>query len=453
MTTRGSWFMRDIPVMLWLSAAAILALVHPVFDSSRWLMVHLVALGGLTHSIVVWSAHFTGALLKTKNLNGRRIQNIRLILLQVGLLAVFIGDPTAWWPLTVTGATLISGVIVWHAAMLIYRLRNAMPGRFRITVRYYIVAACFFPVGALIGVLLARGLSGGWHGKLLVAHTMIYLLGWVGLSILGTLVTLWPSMLRTRMAQGAEHAAIRALPVLAVGISVVVASPLVDLTWLGVLGVALYFVGTMTAYMPIWQAARRKGPHSFPTLSASAALVWLPVALVTLMVKIVVDGWQQLATSYGVLTVMFLVGFALQMLLGALSYLLPVVIGGGPRPLRAGIQELNRLGTWRVFTVNIAIAVGLLPVAPGVRVVVSGIGLIALALTLVLMLRGLFVTVRAKRAVAAGTPPPKPHDTTGITHPKISAPQIVVSIAIIALGAAIGAVLHPSAVSIIGVIR
>lgn len=85
MTTRGSWFMRDIPVMLWLSAAAILALVHPVFDSSRWLMVHLVALGGFTHSIMVWSVHFTSALLKTKGFDGRRIQNIRLILLQVGM--------------------------------------------------------------------------------------------------------------------------------------------------------------------------------------------------------------------------------------------------------------------------------------------------------------------------------------------------------------------------------
>lgn len=172
--------------------------------------------------------------------------------------------------------------------MLIYRLRNAVPGRFRVTVYYYIVAACFFPIGALIGALLTRGLSDGWHGKLLVAHTMIYLLGWVGLSIFGTLVTLWPSMLRTRMAEGAEHAAIRALPILTVGIGTVVASPLLDFTWLGVLGVAIYFAGTMIAYMPIWRAARRKAPHSFPTLSASAALVWLPVALVTLMVKIVV---------------------------------------------------------------------------------------------------------------------------------------------------------------------
>src|SRR5699024_7961980 len=66
-------------------------------------------------------------------------------------------------------------------------------GRFRITIRYYLLAAAMLPAGAVFGVLLARGLSGTWHGRLLVAHTMVNLLGWVGLTILGTLLTLWPA--------------------------------------------------------------------------------------------------------------------------------------------------------------------------------------------------------------------------------------------------------------------
>src|SRR5690606_32139826 len=175
-------------------------------------------------------------------------------------------------------------------------------------------AAAFLPVGAVLGVLLARGLPGDWHGKLLVAHTMINLLGWVGLAILGTLVTLCPTMLRTKMAAGAERASTRALPVLATGLTAVALSPLVDLAWLGVVGIAVYLVGTGIVYQPIIHAARVRPPHSFPTLSAAAALVWLPIALVTLGVKILTDGWATLAQSYGVVTVMFLVGFALQML-------------------------------------------------------------------------------------------------------------------------------------------
>ena len=37
MNTRGAWFMRDIPVIVWLSAAVVIALIHPFFDASRWL--------------------------------------------------------------------------------------------------------------------------------------------------------------------------------------------------------------------------------------------------------------------------------------------------------------------------------------------------------------------------------------------------------------------------------
>ena len=444
MTTRGAWFMRDIPVVIWLTTAVIVALIHPFFDSSRWLLVHLVALGGFTHSIMVWSLHFTNALLKTPDVESRRTQNIRLILLQLGMLAVFIGVPTTLWWLTILGAALISGVILWHAAMLTYRLRIALPGRFRISVRYYIVAAAFLPVGAALGVLLARGLPGDWHGKLLVAHTMVNLLGWVGLAILGTLVTLWPTMLRTKMADGAERASVRALPILAIGLSLVVASPLVDLTWLGVMGVGLYLVGTGVVYVPIIQAARRKAPHSFPTLSASAALLWLPIALVTLAVKILTDGWATLAQSYGVVTVMFLVGFALQMLFGALSHLVPVVIGGGPRPLKAGIAEINRLGTWRVVTANLAIALCLLPVPSIVRVILSAIALVALALALVFILRAIIVMIRTKRAMDHADdgelPKPEPMAT-----PKVSAPQVIASVAVIALGASLGVGLDPTA--------
>ncbi len=455
MNTRGTWFMRDIPVMIWLLTAGIISVIHPFFDSARWLIVHLVALGGFTHSIMVWSAHFSNALLKTKQVDSRREQNIRLGALQIGILAVFIGVPTSWWWLTIVGAILISAAVLWHAARLIHRLRIALPGRFRISVRYYVVAAAFLPIGVVFGVLLAHGLPEVWHGRLLVAHTMVNMLAWVGLAVLGTLVTLWPTMLRTRMAKGTEQASTRALPILGIGLTIVVVSPLVDFVWLGVAGVAIYLAGVMVVYVPIWQAARSKAPHSFPTFSAAASLTWLPIALITLAVKFVLDGWENLATSYGVLTVMFVVGFALQMLLGALSYLIPVVIGGGPRPLRAGIAELDRLATWRVFTTNIAIALCLLPIPPIVRVILSSLVLLVLGLTLIIILRGIFIIIRTKRQVDSekaahgGVPKaPTPRDKrlsemNMVTN--ISGPQLIAAVAVIALGATVGVGLDPTA--------
>ena len=64
------------------------------------------------------------------------------------------------------------------------------------------------------------------------------MLGWVFLPIMGTLVTLWPTMLRTRLEPGAERRARRALPVLVVGILVVTTAAASGLDRLGAAGVA-----------------------------------------------------------------------------------------------------------------------------------------------------------------------------------------------------------------------
>ena len=76
--TRGTWALRDRPAVVWLALAVLLTLVHPFVPGSRWLMVHLVLLGALTHSALVWSTHFTQALLKTSAaLDPRARQNAR----------------------------------------------------------------------------------------------------------------------------------------------------------------------------------------------------------------------------------------------------------------------------------------------------------------------------------------------------------------------------------------
>src|SRR5262245_27723904 len=169
--------MRDRPVVIWLGLAVLVALAHPFVQDSRWLMVHLVVLGAVTHSIMVWSVHFADALLRTRpDLEARRRQSWRLGLLASGTALVLVGVPTAIWPLTVLGAGAVCAAVAWHAAMLVVRLRTALPGRFRITVRYYVVAAACLPVGGLFGVLLARGPADPWHDRLLVAHTMTNLL-------------------------------------------------------------------------------------------------------------------------------------------------------------------------------------------------------------------------------------------------------------------------------------
>ncbi len=451
MSARGRWFMRDRPLVIWLAAALAVTLVHPFFASSRWLMVHLVVLGAVTHAVMVWSVHFTDALLKTRpDLEPRRRQSQRLGLLQLGSLVVFVGVPTGWWLLTLIGAALVSAAVLWHAVMLVRRLRAALPGRFRITVRYYIAAALMLPVGATFGVLLARGADDAWHGRLLVAHTMVNLLGWIGLTVLGTLVTLWPTMLRTRMAPDTEAASRHALPIVLAGLALVVISPLVDQPLLGALGLAGYLAGTLWVGRTLVAAARNRPPSAFPTLSAGAGVLWLPVGLTVMAWSLVSRGsWAAIADNYGALTTIFVVGFALQVLLGALSYLLPVAIGGGPSVLRAGMAQLEKGGMLRVAVTNVGLALTLLPVPSLVRVVLSVLVLAALASFLPLMFKGIRASVRARRELAdapAGTPASaSPSPAAPATPQTWSRPQLVAGIAIIAVAASVGVGLDPAA--------
>ena len=469
-TTRGS-SMRDRPVVIWLGLAVLVALVHPFVDDSRWLMVHLVVLGAVTHSIMVWSVHFTGALLRSRpDLESRRRQTYRLAMLAAGTTLVLVGVPTAVWPVTVVGAVLVSTAVVWHARMLVVRLRKALPGRFRITVRYYILAATCLPVGALFGVLLARGQADAWHGRLLVAHTMTNLLGWVGLSILGTVVTLWPTMLRTRMAEGAEKDSRRALPIVGAALAFIVAGPLADLPWLTVAGVLAYLGAVALTVRGVVAAARRRTPTTFPTLSAGSGIVWLVIGLVVLAVtvsRLALSGgdWHGIADHYGTLTSIFVVGFALQVLLGSLTHLIPVVLGGRPSVLRAAMAPLETAGTVRVVVANLGLALCLLPVPSLVRIVVSTLVLAALASYIPLMFKGIRAGIRARRSLAESLPGiattstgsmtpaartaspakgPAPVTAPGGNRP-FARSQLVAGVAVVALGAGLGVGLDPAA--------
>src|SRR5690606_27572397 len=214
---RGFSPLRDLPVMGWLTALIVVVIAHPFLPAPKWLMLHLLLLGALSHSILVWSRHFADALLRTPE-RDPTAQRIRLGLHNGGALLVIAGVATDLLPLTAVGAASVAAAALWHGAALVARLRTALPSRFSITVRFYVAASCFLPIGALLGRLLARGFTEVWHERLKLAHAIVNLLGWAGLTVVGTLLTLWPAMLRTRMAEGAERATRRALPLLTAGI-------------------------------------------------------------------------------------------------------------------------------------------------------------------------------------------------------------------------------------------
>ena len=443
--TRGAWAMRDRPSLVWLLLAFVLTLVHPFVPESRWLMVHVVLLGAVTHSILVWSTHFAQALLKTsEDLDPRRNQSLRLGMLMLGVAIVLVGVPSTLWQVTIAGASLVVVAVLWHATMLWRRIRRALPGRFRVTIHYYLTAALLLPIGVVFGVLLARGPADEQHARLLVAHSVTMVLGWLALTVTGTLITLWPTMLRTQVDPRAERIARRCLPVFVLALAGTVASSLAGMRGGVAAGLLVYAVTLLLWAVPLIRPALAAPPRQFSVWSVAAALAWLVATVLTLAWRAAHEPLALLAESYGPVAAMIVVGFALQVLTGALSYLIPSVIGGGSRVVRAGREWLERGAAARIIVINLGLLLCLLPVPSVVRVIVSTLVLLALAAFIPLLLKGIRACIATRRALAAqGGPPAVPAGVLGPERPSASSVQVLAALAALAVAVVAGTVAAP----------
>ncbi len=216
-------------------------------------------------------------------------------------------------------------------------------------------------VGAALGYLISWADDAGrahLAEVLYLAHTTTMLLGFVGITVLGTLTVLWPTMLRTRMEPFAPRWAVRTLPLLVAGTALTAVSGL----WqpLAGLGAVLYVVGAGGVLVPGLLTARRVKPTSFATASRLALAA----------------------------------GFALQILVAALSYLTPVMLGGGPAATRATNAIMDRFAAYRVTAANGCLLLAVSPALPWQVRLVGGA--VAAAVTSYLLV-GIVECLRALR--------------------------------------------------------
>jgi nitrite reductase (NO-forming) len=367
--SRAGWHLRaNAPAVAWLVALVVVVLIHRNVPDSGWLMVHLLFLGAITNSILVWSWHFAQALLRGPT-PGSRGMAWRLALLNVAVLAVVVSMTAGIWLLTLLGSILVGAVVAAHAVVLGLRARKALPSRFGATVWYYVAACLLLPVGAGVGAALASGLAGEAHARLLLVHLSVNVLGFVGLTVLGTLMTLLPTMLRTRVADGADSTARRGIFPLLAGVVLTAAGAAAGVTFLCTVGLLAYLGGVVYVCIPLAKAVRGKPPVNFPPLSAIAALAWLAVSLVWLAGLTATSGsWTALHRGIESVAPVLAAGFAAQVLGAALSYLVPVVLGGGPARVRQRTAILDKAAVFRVVLTNLALVASLLPVPSLVRV-------------------------------------------------------------------------------------
>lgn len=451
-TGRRTWHRRaSKPVSLWMFALFIVLMTHRWIPESLWLMVHMVTLGLITNSILVWSQHFTEALLKHKLPDtARPVQLARIYILNAAIVLVLLGVVFSLYPVTLIGSVGVGGAVAWHGLSLLQQVKDALPARFGVTVRFYIAAAWLLPVGATFGALLAYdGLPATWYSRLLLAHEAVNILGFVGITVVGTLMTLWPTMLRTVMVPDAVVRSTRALAGLCAGLGLTVAGALVGLAWLAVAGLLLYAgaLGLVLALMVRTAAAKK--PADYATFSVAAGMIWLTAGVLFSAYLVATSPFNSLTLRP--VTPIFVAGFLAQTLLGAMTYLLPARMGGGPKAVRAANKEFNRFAAGRTVMVNLSLLIFILPVSltgSWVRTGASLIGAFTLFAFIPLMMRGVRASVNARKAMIqarargeAPTPDPEALAPTPVPHLR----NALIGALAVALVVALGVAVDPAA--------
>ncbi|KRD44752.1 copper oxidase [Cellulomonas sp. Root930] len=389
--------LTGILVPAWLLAAALGTLLHRTVPSSGWLLVHLLLLGAVSTAILIWSQHFADTLLRRRALGHRLSLGLRLAAHTVGAVLAMTGMVVDAFGLVLAGGVLVGLNAVAHAVVIVGQSRGALPARFSPLVRYYAASALMLAVGVTLGVLMARLDGGGEdYERLFLGHLGLNLLGWVGLAVIGTIALLWPTVLHTRI-EAATAAAGPTLPVLVSGLGLLALGCLADLRLVVTLGVLVYLVALGRVLREAVGHLRRAPAVTFAGWSLGAALVWFALCTLGFAVQVALaPSWTVAAARVEALVPYLAVGFAAQVLLGALSYLVPVVLGGGPAASKATAAELDRGGLFRVVTVNAALGVSLLPVSSSLTVALSLLVVGCMASFLVLFARALRTNRRVR---------------------------------------------------------
>lgn len=369
---RTTQIKRNAVVVAWIFTALVLlagkyAQLWPNLDA--WAPLHAALLGALGSAITIWSAHFADTLLHRPAWGGALMLNGRLGLHSVGAALVITGVCINSQIVVGMGASCVAVSATLGVVAMVVQKRRAVAARMAALVDYYICSLSYLMVGALAGWSIKYFDSKGqaaWSNRMYLAHVPIMVLGVLGITVLGTLVVLWPTMLRTKMEPAAPRQAQRALPGLALAVAVIAFSGL----WrpLAGIGALLYLLSAVAVVAPLWRTGARKGVTNYAGLSTAAALAWLAWCVIRLGVGVsyAANDDAARAVAHG-LRLAVVSGFALQILLAALSFLTPVMLGGGPAMSRLTHAIMDRYTWWRITTINLCLALACLPLPPAVR--------------------------------------------------------------------------------------
>ncbi|GAA2874717.1 hypothetical protein GCM10010517_35460 [Streptosporangium fragile] len=400
---RARWHLRANAVVVgWLVLTVLAALAQGELPAPRWLLIHVFLLGAVTTAVLIWSEHFAVALLRAPAPEPRWSVT-RLALLNAGAVAALYGVAAGPWWIAAAGAGTVVAAVVWHAAVLVRLARRALPGRFGHVVPWYVAAVDALAVGGVVaGLAAAPAVSAPVHERLHAAHAEVNLLGWVGLTVLGTLFTLWPTVLRTRVSALTRRASLVALRLAVPGLALAVLGLLLALRAPAAGGLVVYAAAVAVALAPLAETLRRRRPRTGAAWMLGAGVVWFEVALVADVVIVITRPPGEVGHALEPLLPLLLVGFVGQVLLGSLSHLLPAVLGGGPARFKENTALLGRGWPVRLAAVNLGVPLLALPV-PAPLGLLGWVLVLAAAAAFVVLAAALLLRARPMSPALTGT--------------------------------------------------
>ena len=362
---------------LWATAALIVVPFAARTGQGWWLPLHMALLGAVTQAIVGGQLMFSATLGLARG-PSRAITLAQLGFLNLAALAIIVGRWSELQILFVAGAMVFVGVIGWVAWQVHLLWRSSINRRFAVTGTFYRLAAASLLLGASIGGALGAGVFD--DATSYIAHRGVHMtlnvFGWAGMTIVGTAITLLPTILHVRAP---KLGSVRKAPwVMFLGLMVMSGGATTQLGWVGGVGMTAYLAGLAAFLIHVRNILATPSRRRIPTaaLHLVAAIAWALITTTSLVITLSHGDW---IAARDFVVVGGAVGFAFQALLGAWSFLLPSTRAPIPERRRIELIAMELGGRAQAVAYNVGLILVLVGLQAGTDLSVVGASFVWIA--------------------------------------------------------------------------
>jgi nitrite reductase (NO-forming) len=352
MKPRSTTALYQTAARAWLTAAALSLLLPLSWRLGLWLPLHLALAGAISTAISGAMQNFMLALTATPAPRSSTVAaQFFLVTMGAGLIAV--GMPTGIPWITAVGGIAFVAAMVILARMLWRAWRRALNRRHVMPLAAYGAAIGFVLIGATLGALMgSRVIDAELYLQAKRAHMTVNVLGWASLTVVGTLVTLLPTVLRRRMASWPGRTVLGLL----VGGVILQLAGWDTVRPVLAAGGLVYAAGALGMVVLVTTLIRGANTWAIPTAAfhMMAAVLWFVAGSIGLAVALL-DGPAGFDRYRPVFLTALVGGWLVQVLLGAWSYLLPMARPGHPTERRRSLAVFELAAPLQILLLNLGL--------------------------------------------------------------------------------------------------